>query len=491
MEKEHLQERNPSEVPGGPSRTPPAEPDPHIEDWLDRACAPLVGLAPYRVRLDLREEYRARLDALVTAQREAGRPEDNAVARALRQAGRPARMSRRHVTEWQVARGSVWPAMRIALWCFGMPAVFMVAPHLVPNVWFRLNNWGLEWCPGAQSVDCLVAGHAWAMAIAASVALGACAGILGRRRQALGTFYATSAVAVAALMPHVAHLVTGDVDPDLTPVHAGWQVSWVVLGTLAAALAAAIRPRRYRQQVTPERVAGSCAATDGERVGDYLDCVCVPLAGVLPYAQRTEVHRELESHLVSLAEAYQEMGSRPEEAVGRAIERCGRPEQVARAWEEDAWLSAPSGATWRATRVALVTFGAAFAFGYSLCLGTYYLVMGNRHVHPAAVPGITEVLIAVLALLPVVAGTLVRRRAPWHAAKGSALAILTVAGVMQAGAWLTGDMGRFDGWVTMMLLGGLPVGVASAGLPHWVRRIRWYLVRVRWWLATKDRPVSA
>src|SRR5262245_29496888 len=67
-------------------------------------------------------------------------------------------------------------------------------------------------------------------------------------------------------------------------------------------------------------------------VQDYLDQVCAPLAGKMPYAERIALRLEIEQHLRALIEAHQELGTPPETAFAQAIEQFGKPEQVARQW---------------------------------------------------------------------------------------------------------------------------------------------------------------
>ena len=70
--------------------------DPLIEDYLDHLCAPLVGVATYPQRQELRAEWGAHLDALVEAYREAGHGPAGAVVEALKQFGDPQELA----AEW-------------------------------------------------------------------------------------------------------------------------------------------------------------------------------------------------------------------------------------------------------------------------------------------------------------------------------------------------------------------------------------------------------
>lgn len=66
----------------------------HVEDYLDRACAPMVDQISYAERSAIREELRAHLCALVEASIELGMEETEAVRSALRQMGKPKRLAK-------------------------------------------------------------------------------------------------------------------------------------------------------------------------------------------------------------------------------------------------------------------------------------------------------------------------------------------------------------------------------------------------------------
>jgi hypothetical protein len=74
-----------------------------LEDWLDAACAPLIGRISYTERQDLRNEMRQHLHSLVLAYRELGEPAEVAVDKALRKFGDPATMAR----QWDFSEGKI------------------------------------------------------------------------------------------------------------------------------------------------------------------------------------------------------------------------------------------------------------------------------------------------------------------------------------------------------------------------------------------------
>src|SRR5262245_18729182 len=101
------------------------------------------------------------------------------------------------------------------------------------------------------------------------------------------------------------------------------------------------------------------------RIEDYLDHVCAPLVGVVPYDQRHELRAELRSHLEALAASYRELGSPPAAAVGAAVRQFGDPRRLVAQWKRE-WLrmaalnsarNAPSRSLWGALLAALLCFG--------------------------------------------------------------------------------------------------------------------------------------
>lgn len=71
---------------------------------------------------------------------------------------------------------------------------------------------------------------------------------------------------------------------------------------------------------------------EGPALADYLDRICAPLVGKVPYSRRMELRRELAYHVLALAEAQEELGTPPEEALELALQQFGTPEQVGRQW---------------------------------------------------------------------------------------------------------------------------------------------------------------
>lgn len=76
------------------------------------------------------------------------------------------------------------------------------------------------------------------------------------------------------------------------------------------------------------------------QLGDYLDFLCAPLLGIVPYAQRQRLRLETEDHLLALVEDFGAEGFAPDEAVTVALQEYGEPWHIGQDFAE-AWLSGP------------------------------------------------------------------------------------------------------------------------------------------------------
>ena len=87
------------------------------------------------------------------------------------------------------------------------------------------------------------------------------------------------------------------------------------------------------------------------RVEDYLDHVCAPLVGVVPYARRSELRAELRGHLEALVATHEELGSERTAAVVMALRQFGPPRCLSRQWARE-WThgAAPAGPMTRRPR---------------------------------------------------------------------------------------------------------------------------------------------
>jgi hypothetical protein len=106
-------------------------------------------------------------------------------------------------------------------------------------------------------------------------------------------------------------------------------------------------------------------ASSSWRLEDYLDHVCVPLVGLLPYAARQELRAELQAHLEADVAAHREMGSTPGQAIAAALQQFGDPHRLgqhcAREWTRAAGPPSRQPA-WPAMLKALLCFGTASMF---------------------------------------------------------------------------------------------------------------------------------
>ncbi|RYG94888.1 MAG: hypothetical protein EON58_15320, partial [Alphaproteobacteria bacterium] len=86
------------------------------------------------------------------------------------------------------------------------------------------------------------------------------------------------------------------------------------------------------------------------RVEDYLDYLCAPLLGVVPYHQRLRLRQEAQDHLLLLIEDFAGDGAVSDgavsdgatpaqiiEAIDKALAQYGEPYQIGQEWVE-AWV---------------------------------------------------------------------------------------------------------------------------------------------------------
>jgi len=74
------------------------------------------------------------------------------------------------------------------------------------------------------------------------------------------------------------------------------------------------------------------------QIEDYLDYLCAPLLGIVPYAQRRRLRLETEDHLRALVEDFGAEGFAPDQAVTVALQEYGEPWRIGQDFAE-AWLS--------------------------------------------------------------------------------------------------------------------------------------------------------
>lgn len=112
----------------------------------------------------------------------------------------------------------------------------------------------------------------------------------------------------------------------------------------------------------------SCGERSVEPViEDYLDHVCAPLVGHVPYARRQTLRSELAEHLDALIEAREELGETHEDAVQQALRQFGDPATLGRQWLRE-WEGAqgPSETMWEAGRLGMRYFAPAGLIGLAV-----------------------------------------------------------------------------------------------------------------------------
>jgi hypothetical protein len=161
------------------------------------------------------------------------------------------------------------------------------------------------------------------------------------------------------------------------------------------------------------------------RIEDYLDHVCAPLVGVVPYSRRHELCAELRGHLEALVATHEELGSERDAAVVLALRQFGPPRHLSRQWARE-WVhgTSPPGVqpVWLAMFIALGSFGLATLLAFAL-LVTVTSFPQFFQANPSAA---LMFLAGAGLLLPLVAGVTTGLLAPARHALGTfcALAVL-------------------------------------------------------------------
>jgi hypothetical protein len=230
----------------------------------------------------------------------------------------------------------------------------------------------------------------------------------------------------------------------------------------------------------PERTAGPAGrpqstiplgqtSSPDSRIEDYLDHVCAPLVGLVPYARRQELRAELRGHLEALVATHEELGSERDAAVVLALRQFGPPPHLSRQWARE-WTkgAAPTRVepAWRATLIALACFGVAAL----AALGLMGAAMSNLEPY-ANINPMLLMIGPIGILLPALAGLATGCLAPARHALGTFLALsllilpsaaMALYGLTQAEpvSHLTWGVGM--AYVQPLLW--IPIGCATAAL---------------------------
>lgn len=225
------------------------------------------------------------------------------------------------------------------------------------------------------------------------------------------------------------------------------------------------RPDPQRPGVPP--ALGEPPGEDGVQalLGDYLDHLCAPLLGIVPYAQRRRLRAEAEDHLLALAEDFEAEGFSPAEAVVVALREYGEPWRVGQDWAE-AWLGGASAS--RLSRLADAATLRAFGwFGVFAVLNL--LLLEGYALGPSQAS--TLPLIQCLAVVsPVAAGALTGMGLASRTGVGicRALALLALASAAVGLLLLPRQEGLI--FAAFQFVFWLPVGCLSATVAGSLRR---------------------
>lgn len=192
---------------------------------------------------------------------------------------------------------------------------------------------------------------------------------------------------------------------------------------------------------------------------DYLDYLCAPLLGVVPYAQRRRLRLEATDHLYALTEDYTAEGFAPLEAVQVALREYGEPWAVGQSFA-DAWTgTAAAGRRVRfADAATLRAFGwfGVFTVANLLLLETSLFQPGGFYWRPYLV------LLAVVS--PLIAGLFTGLGLHGRTGPG----ICRAVGVLAAASGMVGLLllPRTEGsnFALFQLLVWLPLGSLSAAV---------------------------
>jgi hypothetical protein len=92
----------------------------------------------------------------------------------------------------------------------------------------------------------------------------------------------------------------------------------------------------------PHNATGPCHQAENDRIEDYLDHLCTPLVGLVPYAVRHKLRMEAEAHLCALMAEFAEKGIAPTDALTAAMQEHGEPWGIGQAYA-DAWMRGSTG----------------------------------------------------------------------------------------------------------------------------------------------------
>jgi hypothetical protein len=211
--------------------------------------------------------------------------------------------------------------------------------------------------------------------------------------------------------------------------------------------------------------AASSKGVENDRIEDYLDHLCTPLVGLVPYAIRHKLRMEAEDHLCALIAEFTEKGLAPKDALGAAMKEHGEPWTIGQAYA-DAWMRGS-------------------CENYLNRFGAPYVLHGLAWVGLASIPtlllveqsclayGIAMEWVSVLAVLaPFVAGSLTGLTAPARPMRAVCYALLLhILVSFAAGGLLLPEPGGLR-FACFQLIFWLPAGCGSAWTVAYFRLLK-------------------
>jgi hypothetical protein len=192
---------------------------------------------------------------------------------------------------------------------------------------------------------------------------------------------------------------------------------------------------------------------------------------VVPYLQREDLRAEWRAHLQALCEAYEELGSDPDEAVAQALEQFGDPWRLGRQWVREWKRGAAAGepqSVWPATRMALRCFGLAGLVACGSTSGVLdHWTWGLLHLGKWAEP-------ALCLGLPLWAGIFTGLLSRGRHALGTFYALAALTSISAGLAPLLPERWSDNTLILALLqfVFWMPAGCAAAGLTGWLHD-RW------------------
>ncbi len=115
-------------------------------------------------------------------------------------------------------------------------------------------------------------------------------------------------------------------------------------------------------------------------IEDYLDHLCAPLVGVVPYEDRMCLRMEADEHLSAKMQLYINDGIEPVDAALKAIHQYGTSQEMAEAYLEEWMRHLPKGTL--ANKIGLPNAFALLFFGQATMIGEILVQIRLYHPNP-------------------------------------------------------------------------------------------------------------